>query len=119
MPRHRLTNEEILRMLRYHEEANHRRCQEYFFDVAPLTIPLSLPVPEVHLEHIQSSCKKSMAIYTITPHLEEYTEAYCQQSLIREDIMYSVYEQWFRDHNVDIDFGNFVAKLIRIEIPLK
>lgn len=32
-------------------------------------------------------------------------------------MIFSIYERWFRDHNVDIDFGNFVAKLIRIKIP--
>lgn len=29
----------------------------------------------------------------------------------------SIYEQWFRGHDVDIDFGNFVAKLICLKIP--
>ncbi|KAL9071849.1 MAG: hypothetical protein Q9161_003949 [Pseudevernia consocians] len=32
-------------------------------------------------------------------------------------VMHSIYEQWFRGHNIDIKFGKFVAKLIRLEIP--
>lgn len=117
MPRPTLTNEEILRKLRYQEENHHRRCREYFFGLGLLTLPVSLPIPEVHLEHIQDSCNKSTAIYSISPHLEGHTEAYVRDSSNRGDIVFSIYEQWFRDHNIDIDFGNFVAKLIRVKIP--
>lgn len=76
-----------------------------------------MPIPQVHLEHIQNSCNKSTAIYTITPRFEGYTEAYSEEKWFRGDIIFSIYEQWFRDHNVDIDFDNFVAKLIPIEMP--
>ena len=117
MPRSLLTNEDILRELRFSEEYHHRRCREYFFDHGLLTLPLSLPIPQVHLEQIQDSCNKSTAIYSITPHLEGHTEAYNRDGAIRDSIIFSLYEQWFRDHQSDIDFGNFVAKLIRVEIP--
>lgn len=116
MPRSPRTNEEILRDLRFSEEYHHRRCQEYFFGIGLLTLPLSLPIPQVHLEHIQDSCNKSTAIYSITPHLKGHTEAYSRDSANRRDIVFSIYEQWLRDH-VDIDFESFVAKLIHVEIP--
>ena len=76
-----------------------------------------LPNPPVKLEHIQDSCNKSTAVYCITPHLEPHTIAYCEDSSKRSDIIYTIYEQWFCGHDVDIDFGNFVAKLISIRIP--
>lgn len=117
MPRSQLTNEDILRKLRFSEEYHHRRCREYFFDHGLLTLPLSLPIPEVRLEQIQDSCNKSTAIYSITPHLEGHTEAYCRDSVNRSNIIFSLYEQWFRDHQSDIDFGSFAAKFIRVEIP--
>ena len=117
MPRSPLTNEDILRKLRFSEEYHHRRCQEYFCDHGLLTLPLSLPIPQVHLEQIQDSCNKSTAIYSITPHLEGRTEAYSRDSQNRSDIIFLLYEKWFRDHQSDLDFGNFVAKLIRVEIP--
>ena len=117
MPRSPLTNEEILRKIRFDEENHHRRCREYFFHSRPLTLPICLPIPQVDLEHIQDSCNKSTAIYSITPHLEGHTEAYDRDGANRSDIIFSIYEQWFCDHSVDIDFGGFVAKLIRIEIP--
>ena len=117
MPRSPLTNEEILRKVRFEEENHHRRCREYFFDFGPLTLPLCLPIPQVDLEHVQDSYNKSTAIYSITPHLEAHTEAYNRDGANRSDIIFSIYEQWFRDHNVDIEFGSFVAKLIRVEIP--
>ena len=117
MPRSPLTNEEILRKIRFDEENHHRRCREYFFHARPLTLPVCLPIPQVDLEHIQDSCNKSTAIYSITPHLEGHTEAYNRDGANRSDIIFSIYEQWFRHHSLDIDFGGFVAKLLRIEIP--
>ena len=108
MPRPRpvRTNEEILRRVRYFEEWEHRRRREYFAVHRPLTLSLnhSLPIPQVQLEQIQDCCNKSTAIYYMT-------------SGKLYDVTSSIYEQWFRGHNVDIRFGKFVAKLIRLEIP--
>ena len=100
------TNEEILRRVRYFEEWEHRRRREYFAVNRPLTLSLnhSLPIPQVQLEQIQDCCNKSTAIYYMT-----------SRNLF--DVMHSIYEQWFRGHDIDINFGNFVAKLIRLEIP--
>ena len=117
MPRSPLTNEEILRTLRFEEENHHRRCREYFCSNGLLTLPISLPIPQVDLEQIQDSCNKSTAIYSITPHPESHTKTYNRHGADCRDIIFSVYEQWFRDHSVDIDFGGFVAKLICIETP--
>ena len=115
MPRPSPTNEQILRRLRAFEEYQHRRCQEYFYDGGMLTLSPSLPIPQVDLEQIQDSCNKSTAIYSLAPHMERSTSAFSNDLAIRDDIMFSVYEQWFHGHNVDIDFGSFFAKLIRIE----
>ena len=100
------TNEEILRRVRYFEEWEHRRRREYFALNRPLTLSLnhSLPIPQVQLEQIQDCCNKTTAIYYMT-------------SRMPFDVMHSIYEQWFRGHNIDIRFGKFVAKLIRLEIP--
>lgn len=100
------TNEEILRGVRYFEEWEHRRRREYFVVNRPLTLSLnhSLPIPQVQLEQIQDCCNKSTAIYYMT-------------SRRPVNVMHSIYEQWFRGHNIDITFGKFVAKLIRLEIP--
>ena len=117
MPRPQLTNEKILRRLRSNEEHEHRRFRKYFFGLGLLTLPLSLPISEVILQQIQDSCNKSTAIYSITPHLKGHTEAYCRDGRNRDDIIYSIYEQWFRNHQINIDFGNFIAKLIRVKIP--
>ena len=117
MPCPPLSNEEILRKLRFDEMYLHRHAREYFFTHELLTLSPSLPIPQVDLEHIQDSCNKSTAIYSITPPLEGHTKACCRDSANRRDIIYSIYEQWFHDFHVDIDFGRFVAKLIRVEIP--
>lgn len=115
MPRPSSINEEILRTFRAFEEYQHRRCQEYFYDDGMLTLFSSLPIPQVDLEQIQDSCNKFTAIYSLASHLERSTLAFHFDKGIRDDIMFSTYEQWFHDHNVDIDFGSFAAKLIRIE----
>ena len=106
IPRPVRTNEEILRRVRYFEEWDHRRRREYFAVDRPLTLSLnhSLPIPQVQLEQIQDCCNKLTAIYYMT-------------SGKLFDVMHSIYEQWFRGHNIDINFGKFVAKLIRLEIP--
>ena len=117
MPRPKRTNEEILHNLRYSQEYTHRRCREYFSAFAPLILTPSLPNPPVLLEHIQDSCNKSTAVYSISPHLEPHTLAYSKNSTMRSEIIYTIYEQWFCGHDVDIDFGNFIAKLISIRIP--
>ena len=113
------SNEEILHNLRYSDEWHHRRCREYFFVDRPLTLALtpSSPIPQVQLEQIQDSCNKSTAIYFISPHFEPHTTNYGRDAEDRSDIIYSIYEQWFRSHHVDIDFGKFVAKLICLKIP--
>ena len=105
IPRPVRTNEEILRRVRYFEEWEHRRRREYFAVNRPLTLSLnhSLPIPQVQLEQIQDCCNKLTAIYYMT-------------SGKLFDVMHSIYEQWFRSHNIDINFGKFVAKLIRLEI---
>ena len=105
-----MTNEEIIHCLRYDQEYTHRRRREYFDHCDPLILTPCLPNPPVRLEHIQDSCNKSTAVYSVIPHLERPTA-------IRSEISYTIYEQWFCDHNVDIDFGNSVAKLISIMIP--
>ena len=124
MPRPSPSNEKILHNLRYDEEFCHRYIQEYFFKDRPLTLNLtrSSRIPrdqleQVQLENIQDSCNKSTAIYFITPHFEPHTEEYCRDYRHREEMMYSIYEQWFQSHDIDIDFGNFVAKLICLKIP--
>ena len=106
IPRPVRTNEEILRRVRYQEEWEHRRRREYFAVNRPLTLSLnhSSPIPQVQLEQIQDCCNKSTAIYYMT-------------SVNVFDVMHSIYEQWFRGHNININFGKFVAKLIRLEIP--
>ena len=118
MPRSRSprTNDEIRHSLRYDAEWYHRQRQEYFFHTRPLILPLnpsSLDL-EVQLEQIQDSCNKSTAIYCIHPPLEPHTKNYCQEFGRRADIIYYLYERWFCDHHVDIDFGKFVAKLISV-----
>ena len=107
------TNEEIIHRLRYDEEWRHRSSREYFFD-KPLDLPLTLPPADlkVELEHIQDSCNKSTAIYITSPRPKPRTLSYNQESTIRCDIIYTIYERWLDSHNVDIDFGNFFAKLI-------
>ena len=117
MPRSQQTNEEILQNIRYSQEYHHRRCREYFSANAPLILTPSLPNPPVRLEHIQDSYNKSTAVYSITPKLEPRTIAYSSDSAKRSEIIYTIYEQWFCGHHVDIDFGNFVAKLISIRVP--
>ena len=109
-------NEEILHNLRYSNEWHHRQHREYFFNTRPLALALtpSSPIPQVQLEQLQDSCNKSTAIYFITPDLEPRTSNYAGD---RSDIIYSIYEQWFRSHNLDIDFGKFVAKLICLKTP--
>ena len=37
----------------------------------------------------------------------------------RSDMILYLYERWFQNHNVDTDFGNFVAKLICLKPPLE
>ena len=117
MPRSSSANHQILRTLRAWQEYQHRRCQEYFYDNGMLTLFSSLPVPQVQLEQIQDSCNKSTAIYSLAPHLERSINrrAFNFERSTRDDIIFELYEQWFHDHSVDIDFGTFVAKLIRIE----
>ena len=117
MQRHNLSNEEIVHSLRYTQEVYHRRCRDYFSSNNPLILTPCLPNPPVRLEHIQDSCNKSTAVYSVTPHLEPRTLAYSNDSSIRSELIYTLYEQWFCGHDVDIDFGNFVAKLISIRIP--
>ena len=117
MQRPKRTNEEILHNLRYSQEYYHRRCREYFSCNEPLILTPCLPNPPVRLEHIQDSCNKPTAVYSMTPHLEPHTIAYSKDSGRRSEIIYTIYEQWFCGHHVDIDFGNFVAKLISIRIP--
>ena len=117
MQRPKRTNEEILHTLRYEQEWHHRRCGEYFTSFKPLILTPCLPNPPVKLEQIQDSCNKTTAVYFITPHLEPYTLAYSEDSSTRSEITYTIYEQWFCGHDVDTDFGNFVAKLISIRIP--
>ena len=107
------SNEEILHKIRYSDEWYHRWSREYFFRRRPLTLALtpSSPTPQVQLEQIQDSCNKSTAIYFITPHFESHTLNYSRDGA-GSDIIHSIYEQWFRSHHMDIDFGKFVAKLI-------
>ena len=111
-----LTDGCVLRELRISEEYHHRRCREYFFGSGVLTIYPTLPIPKVELEHIQDSCNKSTAIYSITSPWIPHTPLLSRDKAIHSDLCFSFYEQWFRDHNVDIDFGTFIAKLIHIEV---
>ena len=113
------SNEEILHNIRYSDEWHHRWTREYFFRHRPLTLALtpSSSVPQVQLEQIQDSCNKSTALYFIAQDLEPHTSSYARDARIRSDIIYSIYEQWFRSHHMDIDFGKFVAKLICLKIP--
>ena len=108
------SNEEILHSIRYSDEWYHRQCREYFFRDRPLTLALtpSPPAPQVQLEQIQDSCNKSTAIYFTTPQSHSHTSNYARNVGELSDIIYSIYEQWFQSHNMDIDFGKFVAKLI-------
>ena len=120
MPKtHSSLNEEILHKLRYSDEWYHRSAQEYFFRHRPLTLPLtpSSATLQVQLEQIQDSCNKSTAIYFITPHSEPHTLNYTRDAGNLSDIIYSIYEQWFRSHHMDTDFGKFVAKLICLRTP--
>ena len=118
MPRKpiKFTNEEILCKLRFEQEYHHRRCREYFSTYGLLILPLSLPVPQVYLEQVQDSCNKSTAIYYITPRLETHSVLNGRDSVNRSDMTFLIYEQWFRNHHVDIDFGKFVTKPIRVQI---
>ena len=113
------SNEEILRNLRWDAEMMHRRSREYFFVNQSVLLPLnpSSSDLQVDLEHIQDSCNKSTAIYSINPSLEPHTEAFLREVGRRSDIIYYLYERWFCNHNVDIDFGNFIAKLISVKTP--
>ena len=115
------TNEAILHRLRYEDELRHRRNREYFFYNKPLNLPLTPSSADlrVELEHIQDSCNKSTAIYTINPRPEPHTTAYNQDVDDRSDMISYIYEHWFHNHNVDTDFGNFVAKLICVRPPLE
>lgn len=114
------TNEEILHRLRYEEEFRHRFNREYFFYRRSLPLPLKPSSADlrVELENIQDSCNKSTAIYTINPRPKPHTRAYNQDSDNRSDMILYIYERWFQNHNVDTDFGDFVAKLICIRPPL-
>ena len=115
------TNEEILRNLRYGAEMRHRFNREHFFVDKSFLLPLnpSSNDLQVNLEHIQDSCNKSTAIYSINPSLEPHTTAYGQEYTKRCDIIYYIYERWFCCHNVNIDFGNFIAKLISVRTPFE
>ncbi|KAL8707964.1 MAG: hypothetical protein Q9220_007107 [cf. Caloplaca sp. 1 TL-2023] len=108
------SNEQILYELRCAEEWRHRSSREYFFDFGPLDIPVAtLPVHEkIELQHVQDSCNKSTAIYITNPKPEPHTAAYNHEGSMCSDLIYTIYGQWFTSHNVDIDFGNFFAKLI-------
>ncbi|KAL8801688.1 MAG: hypothetical protein Q9182_004282 [Xanthomendoza sp. 2 TL-2023] len=108
------SNEQILYELRCEEEWRHRSSREYFFANRPLDLHLK-PSPadlKLELEQIQDSCNKSTAIYITNPPPEPHSSAYNEDSSVRSDIIYTIYERWFTSHNVDIDFGNFFAKLI-------
>ncbi|KAL8664153.1 MAG: hypothetical protein Q9168_007960 [Polycauliona sp. 1 TL-2023] len=108
------SNEQILYELRCEEEYRHRMSREYFFRNRPLDLCLT-PSPtelKVELEHIQDSCNKSTAIYIINPPPQPHSLARSEESMIRSDMIYTIYERWFNSHNVDIDFGNLIAKLI-------
>lgn len=117
MQRPQRSYEELIHDLRYGQEYYHRRCREYFSCNSPLILTPCLPNPSVKLEHIQDSCNKSTAIYSVTPHLEPHTTAYGQDSGKRSEIVYTIYEQWFCGHDVDIEFGNFVAKFVSVRLP--
>lgn len=82
MQRPKRTNEQILYNLRYSQEWYHRRYREYFGVYDPLTLTPCLPNPPVRLEHIQDSCNKSTAVYSMTPHLEPHIMVYSKDSEI-------------------------------------
>ncbi|KAL8996316.1 MAG: hypothetical protein Q9169_004155 [Polycauliona sp. 2 TL-2023] len=108
------SNEQILYQLRCEEERHHQSAREHFFANRHLNLPLT-PAPadlKVELEQIQDSCNKSTAIYIRNPAPEPHTLARSEESSVCSDIIYTLYERWFSSHNVDIDFGNFFAKLI-------
>ena len=101
------SNDEILHGHRCDVEYQHRHSREYFFVNHPLILPLnpsSIDL-QVLLEHIQDSCNKSTAIYSINPPLEPHSLKYCQESGRRYDTIYYIYERWFCDHSNLLDRG--------------
>jgi len=58
------------------------------------------------MDHIQDSCNKSIPIYWTGP------KSGCIATTFN-----LVYQQWFCGHKTDLEFGRFIAKLIRIESP--
>ena len=107
-----LSNQEILRALRYEREHNHRILREIFFYRRPLFLACDFSLSDIALDHIQESCNKPTAIYW-TPSPEPRTPRIPGWGLA-----HSVYDQWFRGHDTDIEFGRFVAKLIAIDTLL-
>lgn len=45
------------------------------------------------------------------------TSSYSRDCKHRSDIIYNIYQQWFCSLQLDIDFGNFMAKHISIKSP--
>ena len=90
----------------------------FFYNRPPaLSLSPSSADSNVELEHVQDSCNKSTAIYTTNPSPEPHSTARIQEAAVRVDIIDALYERWFDSHNVDIDFGNFFAKVISFRPP--
>ena len=112
-----VTNQEILREMRYEREHNHRINREIFSLRRPLFLSRNSSLSpfenrEILFADIQESCNKSTAIY--------WTPEPGPRSLQipNGNIIFSVYDQWFRGHDTDIEFGRFVASLIALRTPL-
>ena len=112
-----VTNQEILREMRYEREHNHRTIREIYFYRRPLFLSRNcslsqVETAEIPLEEIQESCNKSTALY--------WTPEPGPRSLQtpHRNIIFSIYDQWFRGHDTDIEFGRFVARLIALRRPL-
>lgn len=76
---------------------------------------------QISFDQIQDSCNKSTAIYwtVSTSYSAKKNLDHVHDGGDRVAMINSIYPQWFRGHHMDIEFGNFVAKLVCIETTKK
>lgn len=115
------TNDAILCRLRMDREFHHRWSREYFFITKPLVLSPRRSLSQISFDQIQDSCNKSTAIYwaVSTSYSAKKNLDHVYDGRDRVAMINSLYPQWFRGHHMDIEFGNFVAKLVCIETAKK
>lgn len=115
------TNDAILCRLRMDREFHHRWSREYFFITKPLVLSPRRSLSQISFDQIQDSCNKSTAIYwaVSTSYSAKKNLDHVYDGRDPVAMINSLYPQWFRGHHMDIEFGNFVAKLVCIETAKK